>query len=137
MASTALHPCPRDHRAQSLYLQMRKLMTPGCAGTRPGPASLPPHQHALASAANFCLLPEPTGPPNPSPGPFCLTSLEYQAKPGQPGFSHTRLASPSPTVQRVILKLMSDHVRHSTALLSDPCSKLGPTDDPQSGRFFM
>lgn len=41
MASLALRPCPRDHRAQSLSLQMRKLRTPGLPGTCPGPASLP------------------------------------------------------------------------------------------------
>lgn len=105
MTSLALRPCTRDHRAQSLYLQMRKLRTQGSARDLPMSRLSPTHAntpwHQWQTSACYQ---KPTGSPDPPSGPCCLTSLEYQAKPDWPGSSHTRLASPRLPPQSCCLK---------------------------------
>lgn len=100
MASLALSPCPRDHCAQ--YPLFTNVETEDIR-LRQGLAQVPPLSHsrqrALAPVADLCLLPEADWVPTSLSGPYCLTSLGYQAKPGWLGFSHTRLASPRPLPQ--------------------------------------
>lgn len=102
---------------------MRKLRTPGCARDLPKSRLSPTHTNTPWQTS--ACYQKPTGPPNPSSGPYCLTSLEYQPNlAGRDSHSHTRLASPRLPAPVMLSKWSFSSSRPTMYVTPRPCSQI-------------